>query len=236
MAEKVKERGLNVSKGRLFWRTQKECLKRAFTPYIMYLFMSMLLLATQSVATVWLRIFLGVLCILAGAAFDAHLSYMCGKDHFDAYLTGCIHRRNRENGIESGNDHHTEKEFAIWKGVYIGVLVGLPVILFAGLACIPNALNGVGGVMLVMFAGYAIVPVRWLGIHTAYSMLFVLLPVIVSGAFYLLGAYLEKHRKETQAEREEAVRKLQEEQRYAREHRVQTEEQKKKTLQSKKKK
>ncbi len=244
MAKKQKETGMYISKGRLFWRIQKDCLSNMVTPYVMYLFMSMLLLATQSIGTVWLRIFLGVLCILAGAAFNAHLTYTYGSSQYDFYLTGCIHRRNIENGIESGGDHHLEREYAPWKGFYIGFLVGLPVVLFAGLACIPGAMNGVGKFMLVMFAGYALVPVSWIfsfeggfpSTYYAYSMFMVLLPIIVSGVFYLLGAYVEKRRKQAQAERDEAVRKLQEEQKYAREHRVQTEEQKRKTLQSKKKK
>lgn len=215
-------------------------------PYVMYLFMSMLLLATQAIVGAelsWARYLLGTGCILIGAAFNAHLAYQTGVAHFDAYLTGNIHRRNLQQGIASGGDHHPEREYSPWKGFYIGFLVGVPVILFAGIACIPSVIgNAMGSFMLTMFAGFALVPVSWAfggfqeGVPAgayAWSMLMVLLPVIVTGVFYLIGAYVEKRRKKVIEERSEAARKEKEAPKIYRE---QTEEQKRKTLQSKKKK
>lgn len=242
MAKKFGENRMNDSKAKRFWRIQGECWRRMVTPYMMYLFMSMILLATQAIGIVWLRIFLGTLCILIGAAFNAHLAYSTGVIHYDAYLTGNIHRRNREMGIESGGDHRPEREYALWKGFYIGFLIGVPVILFAGLACIPGAVvNSFGKFFLVMFAGFALVPVSWMtgGFENApagayaYSMLFVLLPVIVTGVFYIVGAYVEKRRKKVIEARNEAIENAKN---APKEYREQTEEQRRKTLQSKKKK
>ena len=248
MAKKQGASGMNLTKSQRFWLTQKECWKRMTTPYIMYVFMSMLLLATQEIGAeglVWLRITLGTLCILIAAAFNAHLAYTAGIAHYDAFLTGNIHRRNIEQGIASGGDHHTEREYAPWKGFYIGFLVGVPVLLFAGLACIPGAMNeelAIGRFMLIMFAGFAIVPVSWVfeglygGMSTgayAWSMLFVLLPIIVTGVFYIIGAHVEKKRKQVIEERQEEIEKTKNAPKVYRE---QTEEQKRKTLQSKKKK
>lgn len=243
MAKKLGENRMNDTKAKRFWRIQGECWRRMVTPYMMYLFMSMILLATQAISIKWLAILLGTLCILIGAAFNAHLAYNTGVYHYDAYLTGNIHRRNLEMGIESGGDHRPEREYAVWKGFYIGFLVGIPVIIFAGLACIPNAMagGGVGRFFLVMFAGFAIMPVSWIigGFEGApagtfaYSMLFVLLPVIVTGAFYILGAYMEKRKKKVIKERAEAVENARN---APKEYHEQTEEQKRKTMQSKKKK
>lgn len=242
MAKKFGENRMNDSKARRFWRIQGECWRRMVTPYMMYLFMSMLLLATTTIGIGWLEYLLGTVCILIAAAFNAHLAYTTGVYHYDAYLTGNIHRRNRAEGIESGGDHRPEREYAPWKGFYIGLLVGLPVILFAGLACIPGAVvNSFGKFFLVMFAGYAIIPVSWIfgGFANApsnvfaYSMLFVILPVIVTGAFYILGAYLEKRRKKVVEERKEAIQNAKN---APKEYHEQTEEQKRKTLLSKKKK
>lgn len=255
MARKFGENGMDISKGKLFWRIQGECWRRMVTPYIMYLFMSMLLLATQTIENpelFWLRCLLGTVCILIGAAFNAHLAYSTGAMHYDSYLTGCIHRRNREQGIASGGDHRPEKEYAPWKGFYIGVLIGIPVIIFAGLACIPSAMNfELGKFMLIMFAGFAIVPISWffpvdpetkqsaLALHPgnyAYSMLMVLLPIIVTGVFYIIGAYSSKRKKRLKEEQERAVLEAAERAKQERANRVQTEEQRRKTLQSKKKK
>ncbi len=245
MAIKFGENRMNVSKSKHFWRTQGECWKRMVTPYIMYLFMSMLLLATQLINIPWLKYFLGTLCILIGAAFNAHLAFNTGVTHFDAYMTGCIHRRNREQGIMSGGDHRPEREYSPWKGFYIGFLIGLPVILFAGLACIPGVgVNQFGRFMLVMFAGFALIPVSWIvgdfgtvpAGYYAYSMLLVILPVLVTGIFYIVGAVVEKRNKRIKEERAQAVLEAAVAAREERLHREQTEEQRRKTLQSKKKK
>ena len=239
---KLGENRMNDTKARRFWRIQGECWRRMITPYMMYLFMSMLLLATQLVETAWLKYLLGTICIVIGALFNAHLAYTTGVTHYGAFLTGCIHRRNIEQGIVSGGDHHPEREYAPWKGFYIGFLIGIPVIVFAGISCIPGAVvNGFGKFFLVMVAGFAITPVSWIfggfegapaGVY-AWSMLFVLLPVIVTGVFYIIGAHVEKRRKKVIEERGAAV---QEEKNAPKEYHEQTEEQKRKTLQSKKKK
>lgn len=239
--------GMNLTRSQYFWRTQRECWRRMVTPYIMYLFMSMLLLATQTISSaslVWLKILLGIVCILIGAFFNGHLAYNTGSMHYDAYLTGCIHRKRIEEGIASGGDHRPEREYAPWKGFYIGFLVGIPVILFAGLSCIPTLLQfGVVQFLLIMFAGFAIVPVSWAygvnglnGAPTgayAWAMLMVLLPIIVTGVFYIVGAMVEKRKKQVIEERQEAAEQAKN---APKEYHEQTEEQKRKTMQSKKKK
>lgn len=230
-------------KMRLFWKIQKECWRRMVTPFVMYLFMSILLLASQTLISEkleWLRITLGIVCILGGAFFNGHLCYHFGKMHYDAYLTGCIHRNNAVFGIQSGNDHHVECEYRVWKGFYIGFLIGVPVIILGAIAGSTNAMAGNwGAALLIMLAGWAIVPLSWLGVtgpRFAFSILFIILPVLVSGVFYILGAMKEKKIKEREAERSERVKKAGEDARKEHERREQTEEQRRKTLQSKKKK
>ena len=75
---KKNQNGMHLTKNQLFWRIQKECWRRMVTPYLMYLFMSLLMLATQAISgnsLVWLKITLGILCLLGGMAFNAHLTY-----------------------------------------------------------------------------------------------------------------------------------------------------------------
>lgn len=239
--EKKPKNYANPTKAQLFGRTLRECWRRAITPSLMYLFMSLLAFACTAINVFALRVVLGSFCIVGGAAFNAHLCYQFGKMHYDAYLTGCLHRRNQVFGIASGGDHRVEREYRPWKGLVIGFLVGVPVIVFALLTL---AAPGVFEVALMMFTGYAIFPVQWLRvgldwpwISALWSMAFVLLPMIVSTIFYFVGAWKEKQIKEQETERQDTIEELaqikMEEERAQHE---QSEEKRRKTLLSKKKK
>ena len=237
----------------LFYRTQRECWRRMVTPYLMYLFMSLLLLACQAIPNMWAQILLGAACIVGGAGYNAHLCYQYGKLHYGALVAGDLHRRNEEQGIVSGGDHHVEREYSPWKGFYIGLLVGVPVFILGCLAGAlfekindGNILNGLLGgysaLALVMFAAWAIMPVLWVrnyvpgmaGLSLYWSLIMIVLPILVSGIFYIIGAHAERKSRLAETEWERRL----EEAREAAKNRVhvQTEEQRKKTLQSKRKK
>lgn len=208
------------TKWRHFWRVQKVCLLRSVTPCMMYLFMSLIALALQALAAdvEAYEVVLGSVCIACGAAFNAHLAFNYGKMHFDSYLTGCLHRQNVRMGIVSGGDHRPEQEYRPWKGFLIGFYVGIPVLIFGTLAIFP-ATWGWAEVVLDMFAAWAILPIQWYrGIVWAgtedwayppvsggWSLLLILLPVIVTGVFYIVGAYAEKRKKEAESRRTEEV-------------------------------
>lgn len=233
-----------LTKRRIFGRIQKECFRRSVTVYLMYLFMSLIMLACQAIneGTTAVEVVLGVICILIGMAFNVHLCYHVGCDHYDAYITGCLHRRNALFGIQSGGNHRVEREYRPYKGFLIGFYVGLIVVVLGILAGVFQGTEGgyYALMFLSMFGGWAIIPVGWLitlvneNISYFWSLAFILIPVLVSGISYIVGAQLQRRRKEQEAERakqvEEAGKRAKEE------VRIQTEEQRKKTLQSKKKK
>ncbi len=239
----------------LFWRTQRECWRRMVTPYLMYLFMSLLLLACQAIPNMWAQIVLGIACIAGGAFYNGHLCYQYGKLHYGALVAGDLHRRNEAAGIASGGDHHVEREYSPWKGFYIGLLVGVPVLVLGCLAggfydvlagnpedslsILPSAYAALA---LVMFAAWAIMPALWIrnyvpgmtGVSLYWSLIMIVLPVVVSGIFYILGAHAERRSRLADAERERRLAEAREQALH--EVHVQTEEQRKKTLQSKRKK
>lgn len=251
-----------LTRGRLFWRNVWECFRRSVTPFLMYFFMSLIMLACQLINNLVANVILGVVCILAGAFFNGHLLYTFGARHYGEFLNGEARRRNAAFGAVTTLRHHPEREYRPWKGFAIGAFVGLPVLVFGTLAGL--FYDRLGGEMagsigasasqiaLVMIAGWAIIPTWWFGTRVNaenqpvgfkaspfYSLLFLLLPLIVSGVFYILGAALERRKREEAAERVERVKQAREEAKKAAQTpkpRVQTEEQRKKTLQSKKKK
>ncbi len=230
----------------LFWRIQKESWRRTITPALMYFFMSLLLLAAQAIEIVWLQIVLGIVCIAGGIFFNAHLLFHFGAAHDDVLRSGILYRKREEEGIAISPDHHVEKEYRPWKGFYIGFLMGLPVII---LGILSGALEGTtaGGYLagaFVMLAGCAIVPFTWLrnyvasmsGLSLYWTILTIVVPILVSGLFYILGAYRNRRKLAEKEAREAAVKRAAEEARQARLHHEQTEAQRLKTLQSKKKK
>lgn len=233
-----------LTKRKIFGRIQKECFRRSVTVYLMYLFMSLIMLACQAIneGTTAVEIALGVICILIGMAFNVHLCYHVGCDHYDAYITGCLHRQNALFGIQSGGNHRVEREYSPYKGFLIGFYVGLIVVFLGILAGVFQGTEGgyYALMFLSMFGGWAIIPVGWMitlvneSISYFWSLAFILIPVLVSGISYIVGAQVQRRKKEREAERakqvEEAGKRAKEE------VRIQTEEQRKKTLQSKKKK
>lgn len=205
----------------MFWRIQATCLRRSVTPCMMYLFTSLIGFALQAISPETTEIYevvLGSLCIALGIFFNAHLAFHSGKLHYDFYISGDIIRRNRLFGIESGGDHRAEKEYRPWKGFLIGFYVGLPVVVFGTLAAIPATWTW-AEIVLDMFAAWAILPVQWIRelsypgagewayppVSGGYSLLFILLPVIVTGIFYIVGAMRERREKEEEAARGEAI-------------------------------
>lgn len=209
-----------LTKWRLFWKIQKECFRRSVTIYLMYLFMSLLLLSSQAIGNTAAQIILGIVCVLGGMAFDAHLSYHIGADHYDSYMAGCLHRKNALFGIQSGGDHRVEREYRLYKGFVIGLYSALPVLVFGIIAghfgVGENVLGSVAGVALVMFAGWAIIPIAWLrnyahlNINFYWTLIMMIIPILVSGIFYFVGAMLEKRKKEQESARMEKVQELSE--------------------------
>ena len=76
-----------TTKWRLFWRIQKECALRAVTPFMMYLFCSLIALAFQALSdeTEVYEVVIGAACILLGAALNAPMGYLAGQKQYDSY-------------------------------------------------------------------------------------------------------------------------------------------------------
>lgn len=210
---KKKKDTSHPTKWQYFWRIQREGWRRMVTPALMYMFMSLIALTVSSLITDVKNYFpvivvIDTVCVLCGAAFNAHLCYNYGKMHYDAYITGCLHRKNELFGIASGGNHQPEKEYRVWKGFFIGFLVGVPVLVLGALASIP----GWDWMLIIMslMCWWAYIPASWVAIYhqnvmgiegftvAAYwAFPMIVLPIIVSGVFYIVGAYVNKRNRES---------------------------------------
>ncbi len=189
----------------LFYRTQWECFRRAFIPYMMYLFMSLLCLACQLIGSDAAAITLGIACIIGGACYNANLLYAFGKMHYGNFVAGELNRKSEEEGLNASTSHRVEREYRPWKGFLIGFYTALPAIVFSIVA---GALTGkwaasasdIVYVLFVMLAGWAIIPISWFGktedfafvASPYYALIICILPIVVSGIAYIIGALRER--------------------------------------------
>lgn len=195
-------------KMKVFWRTVRECFVHSLVPAFMYLAMSGLLLVilqrhaddngNVSRSTIFSA---SIICGLIGVAYNALMAWGCGGTHFEHLVSGNMKRRSAE---ELGSDltitgYKSEKEYRPWKGFAMGAFTALPV-LIGGLIfgkyqpqILAETTSRGAAVLLLIFdllAGWAIIPFQYLkASHYALSALFALIPVAISGAFYIIGAY-----------------------------------------------
>lgn len=78
----------------LFWRCARECLRRAVTPFLMYLMCSTIAVACLSISAFTVQVILIAGCVLLAVVLDADLSFAVGKKHYQMLMTGNIRRRN----------------------------------------------------------------------------------------------------------------------------------------------
>lgn len=193
------------------WRTVRECLVHALVPIFMYLAMSGILLvvlgkhadkagnvARSTVLTA------SIICGVIAVAYNALMSWGCGGTHFEQLISGNMKRRS---AAELGSDltitgYKEHKEYRPWKGFLMGFFVCLPVVV-AGLLfgkfqpVIESGTTGKGAAVALLifefFAGWAVMPFQYLHAPNFYmSILVALIPFVVSGVFYIVGAYSKR--------------------------------------------
>lgn len=191
-----------------FWRVVKECFLHSLMPAFMYVAMSGLLLIilqrhaddNGNVARNTV-IVSSIICGALGVIYNGLMAWACGGTHFEQLVSGNMKRRSAE---ELGSDltirsYKSEKEYRPWKGFAMGAFTALPILIGGLLFGAHQAEIDAGkttqgvAIFLLIFdflAGWAIIPFQYLKSSNLYiSILFVLVPIIISGAFYIVGAY-----------------------------------------------
>ena len=220
------------TKWKVFWRIVGECFMRSLTPSVMFFVAGLVLLMLQSknfglsAQMAW-----AALCAVVALAYNGFLMWICGGNHYEMLVSGNLKRRS---AMQSGSElnmasYKFQKEYRPWKGFAIGAFVSL--LLIVGsivLGCNQTAIveaatneevtltTGLAAVSLIFYclAGWVLLPILELNIAgTAVSFFvgcaFALLPVCVSGGFYIGGAY--GRRNKTVRQQELAARAAEEE-------------------------
>ena len=148
-----------------------------------------------------------LVCCIGAAAYNGLLTWACGGNQYEMLVSGNLKRVSASYGEGFKISSHKEaKEYRAWKGFAIGAVISLLTLIVGILfGCNQAAINslkpskGVGAIMLVGFflSGWSVLPLYYLnmsGIAVNYflSCLFALLPIIVSGVFYIAGAYARR--------------------------------------------
>ena len=150
------------------------------------------------------------MCSLAALVFNAFVTYGMGGDGYEMLVSGNIKRMSTDEhgGGFKMSSHKYAKEYRVWKGFLIGAFVALYTIAFGILfGCNQEAINaekvslGVSALHFFGFllSGWTLLPIYYLnmnGIAVSYfiACAFAILPVLVSGMFYILGAYGKRNK------------------------------------------
>ena len=151
-----------------------------------------------------------IVCGLIAVAYNAFMSYGMGGNAYEMLVSGNIKRNSMsEYGTElKMSSHKYAKEYRVWKGFACGAFTALYTIVFGVLfGCNQEALHaqtissGHWALLLIGFllAGWTLVPFYHLnqsGIAVSYfvSCAFAIIPILVSGVLYILGAYGKRNK------------------------------------------
>lgn len=206
---------------KIAWNYVWELIKMAMPAFFMYLCAGsvalMLNIKFEKEVFVWknnqaLTITWIVVCAVVACAYNGLIAWANGGTHYEMLASGNMKRASLgaygdEFKISS---HKVWKEYRVWKGFVVGAICALPVLVF-GLAFGINQ-GKIDGHLLadkptmgilelggIMAAGWAIMPFYYanaLGGNCSYflSLLFILAPVAINGAFYIIGAYAKRNK------------------------------------------
>lgn len=152
-------------------------------------------------------------CILAAAAYNGLLAYAQGGNAYEMLVSGNIKRRTAD---EYGDGYHIskhkeEKEYRIWKGFAIGGVIAILPVTFGIIA---NGILGTNApitsgeadwgaavffMVSIFVSGWSLMPfylmnANGFAISYYWSCLFGIVPIIASGALYIIGAYARRNK------------------------------------------
>lgn len=179
-----------------------------------YIFAGVMLMLTtlEEGQTLWSSEKLGwtILCAACAVAYNALIAHGMGGTGYEMLVSGNIKRSTMDDygGGYKMSSHKYVQEYRVWKGFGFGAFTALSTVLFGILfGCNQQALEGqtlTAGLWTLNLLGYLIsgwtlLPITYLnasGASISYfvSCAFAIVPIAVSGVFYILGAYSKRNK------------------------------------------
>ncbi len=198
--------------GRQVW----ELFKSSIVPGLMYCFASsvILLVVLNDVDQKWNdnKLIWTIVLALACTAYDAYIMYVKGGEGYEHLVSGNMKRMSSsENGEYLISAHKYAKEYRAWKGFAIA-LFSVALTLVAGIlfgihqaeidSMAGKGFSGLSILILVAFiaSGWSIIPVFYMNasgmaVSYYYCSLFAVVPFIVMGVMYIVGAYAKRNKR-----------------------------------------
>ena len=170
-----------------------------------------------------------IVCILGGVGYNALAAWANGSMHYEMLVSGNVKRSTYD---AYGNEykmskHKIAKEYRVWKGFVIGAFTALAPFIFGILFGAKQTVidsgkygTGIGLLILIgsLISGWSILPFYCMnkaGIAVSYyfSCLFAIIPILVTGALYIGGAYGRRNKAIRQQLLAEQAEKAEEERR-----------------------
>lgn len=197
--------------GRYVWEFIKGSLPAGFMYCCAGTVLMMLTLNSETLHWTSKDVTWTVVCILGGAAYNALISWAHGGSQYEMLVSGNI-KRMSEGQLEGGykmSSHKEVKEYRVWKGFVVGALTAFLTLLFGILfGCNQTQIDsgeakGACAVLMLLgflLSGWSIIPLylmNAMGSSISYfiSCIFALIPIGVSGGFYIAGAYARRNKR-----------------------------------------
>lgn len=169
----------------------------------MYLFCGMLALAASAIPdeNAEVRLILVIVCVVFAAFLNVDQGIRVGRKHFQTFLSGEV---RRSSGIDTArnkdrNAYKYEMEYRWYKGVIIGIIACVPLIICCVVYASGNyfdneVLTGAGNLVLIMICGWAIIPLYLIlgEINVLWSLYFCALPIVITSVSYIIGKKVEE--------------------------------------------
>lgn len=196
------------------WAQIWELIKMSLAPAFMYLAMSFILVLLafgetikfSTAGVVWWAV-----CFLASLGYNGIIAYMQGNAGFEMLVSGNM-RRMSEMSLEGGykmSRYREAKEYRAWKGFVSGAFLTIfPMIGSIVFACNQSIIDAVftqqqtasnpsfGWVFVIflLLSGWSnilflLINSLGFGVSYLYGLFFAVLPLIINGVLYILGAY-----------------------------------------------
>ncbi len=197
--------------GRYVWQLFKTSLPSTFMYACAGTILLMLTMKGETLYWTGKEVAWAVVCIIGGAGYNALMAWANGGSQYEMLVSGNV-KRMSESQFEGGykmSNHKEAKEYRVWKGFVFGVLSAIVPIVFGILfGCFQAKIDGgeaKGGVAVLtllgfLLSGWSVIPLYLMnatGVAISYfvSCLFALIPIGVSGAFYIWGAYSRRNKR-----------------------------------------